>query len=169
MTTIAYRDGIMAADSLVTGNGVVEGQFRKIADIKGFLVGGCGEISKVAAFFDWFRVNQPLKPPLKSHPFAVFPDYIKPKKDEEKYTILLVDKQNRQIWESDNGGYPYRLEVPFIAIGSGREIAVGAMSMSASAIQAVRASIKHDIYSGGNVQTKKCFPEKSVINPLKDR
>ena len=42
---------------------------------------------------------------------------------------------------------------PYFAMGSGRDFALGAMAAGASAEEAVRAAIAHDVYSGGEVVT----------------
>jgi ATP-dependent protease HslVU (ClpYQ) peptidase subunit len=42
---------------------------------------------------------------------------------------------------------------PFAAIGSGKGVALGALHAGASAVDAVKAAMKVDVYSGGRVFT----------------
>lgn len=39
MTVIAYRDGVLAADSMLTSNGTVSAYAEKVREINGWLVG----------------------------------------------------------------------------------------------------------------------------------
>lgn len=141
MTTIAYRDGVLASDSLCTVGGSVCGQYDKIADIHGFLLGGCGAIANVCKFFDWFR----NKHANYDQPAPIPPDDTLRPKENEWYTIIMVHKETGTIWQVDDGGYPHRLEADFMAIGSGRQFAIGAMEMGASAAQSITAAMRHDI------------------------
>jgi len=145
MTTIAYRDGILASDSLCTCNGVVVGEYEKIVDLHGFLLGGCGGIAEVCRFFEWFEEHHHGDKPLP------VPDTLKVK-PEDGYTIIYVHKATGQTWQLDDGAHPHKLTAPFMAIGSGRQIALGAMEMGASAEQAVLAARVHDIYTGGEIR-----------------
>ena len=154
MTTIVYRNGILASDSLCTRNGVVVGEYEKIVDLHGFLMGGSGDLAKVCQLFEWFEAHGPWdKPPAP-------PEACKAKENED-YTIIFIQKTTGKTWELDNGGQPHLLLSPFMAIGSGRQLALGAMEMGASAEQAVLAAIKHDIYSGGQIRTLTVKQEES--------
>lgn len=55
MTTLAYRDGVLAADTLMTGNGMAWAHLPKIGKIKSVLYGACGLSNENAAFREWVR------------------------------------------------------------------------------------------------------------------
>lgn len=136
MTTVAYKAGVLAADSLVTSNGVRDGAARKIAKHKGMLLGGAGCWSTVTKFMDWVRAGAqgecPIETGGEANGFVVMPD-------------------GRFIMWSGRG--PTTTESPYFAFGSGREFALGAMAAGASAEEAVRVAIELDVYSGGPVTT----------------
>jgi hypothetical protein len=126
VTVIAYRDGVMVADTEMSiGN--VKSRCVKIAKKNGHLIGMCGtECPPLATFVTAFG-----------------------KKDEEarklvkdfKFTALVVTpKGEMQLW--DPSMTFETLLTPFYAIGSGGEVAMGAMEMGASSRKAVLVAIK---------------------------
>jgi len=149
MTTIAYRDGELAADSKCTAGGYLVGEFDKIIEVGPFLVGGCGDVAMIARYFEWLQKQDNLGelPPK--------PDESLKAKEENSYTILFVHKQTKALWQMDNGNYPHLLRAPFMAIGSGHLLAIGAMEMGATAKQAVEAAAKYDAYTGGIINVMK--------------
>jgi hypothetical protein len=64
MTTIAYRDGVIASDTGMTVAGVKIGTVRKIArNQKGDLCGGAGSATFVSEFLHWFKNGERGAPP----------------------------------------------------------------------------------------------------------
>jgi len=137
MTTIVYKDGIMAADTLVQTNGI-SGHSKKIKKVNNTLFGIAGEISVFDDVIKWWFDTKTLES---------FPSYIKGFETSvlivppnRKISIVVCDKPvilnfTEKIW----------------AIGSGDHLAFGALAMGASAKEAVKVSIKYDSYSGGKV------------------
>lgn len=135
MTTIAYRAGIIASDTVQTFNSMRFGTMQKIARRRdGTLVGAAGNASYVKTLIKWAnsaaKGNPPLPPNDGGTGLIITP----------KGVIRLVD---------DDG--ISEVEAEYVAIGSGGEIALGAMAYGASAEEAVKISIKHDCHSGGEV------------------
>ncbi len=56
----------------------------------------------------------------------------------------------------DDGITPIPILEPYIAIGSGSDFAISAMSMGKTAKEAIEEAIKHDIYTGGTVDVVQC-------------
>jgi ATP-dependent HslUV protease subunit HslV len=139
MTTIAYRDGVLAADSLITaGNRIATSvSATKIVRLSdGRLLGHCGQM----------RHMKPLIAFLEGRAER-YPDM------EKDATAMVVHLDGRV--ELHYGRHPdeaFEEDAEFFAIGSGAELALGAMAVGASAIDAVRAAIRFDTSSGGEVK-----------------
>ena len=139
MTTIAYRDGVLAADSLVTlGSTKVHGSYQKIRRIGQYLVGTAGSVACCQAFVDWLKSNDDSHPPPKG-----------------EYGALIVDPRGR-VREIENGSVlPVPRGAKFFAIGSGSPYALAAMYAGATAVDAVKIAAKIDTSTGLPVKTLK--------------
>ena len=132
MTTIAYRDGVIAGDSATSGDGNVIGHCTKVHRIRGRLVGLCGPIEDGEAFRLWLKAG--AKPKAKPEPL------------DEDFLALLVEPDGRVV-EYGRRLVPVGYEAPFYAIGSGGALALGAMAAGAGAEEAVRIACRFDHYS----------------------
>lgn len=137
MTTIAYRDGVIAHDTRQTRNGtIVSDQCSKCQVVDGvsfFLSGAvCDEEALIAAYF-----GTPSQAPVECSGYAV----------EDGKLLLIGHDDKTGIWKQELD--PANPD----AIGSGSAYALAAMDMGASAEQAVRSAMKRDIYTGGKVVT----------------
>jgi hypothetical protein len=132
MTAIAYRDGIIAADS-----GYFAGEFAgpflndKIVHIRQrrSYVAETGRCSDSEMFRHWLRNGaDPENKPARI----------------EDFHAMEVDHTGRlMLW--DERLHPYSPGVvPFYAVGCGYEIAVGAMAAGASAREAVEICCKYN-------------------------
>lgn len=140
MTTIVWRDGVLAADSQVTqqlsehGGGFRNGSVQKIHRHRGFLYGCCGDLLMMERFRDWFHAGLKEFCPL-----------------DECSEAMIVCPDGRVLVY--NGVLPHRIDGPYYAIGSGRQFALGALALGASAVEAVEAAAVHDAYTGLPVST----------------
>jgi 20S proteasome alpha/beta subunit len=137
MTTIAYKDGVIAYDSRQTRNNrIVSDSVTKCQVVDGvhfFLSGAvCDEGALIAAYF-----GTPSPVPVECSGYVV---------DGGKLMMVGHD-DNTGIWKQELD--PSNPD----AIGSGSPYALAAMDMGASAAEAVRAAMKRDIYTGGKVRT----------------
>lgn len=123
MTVIAYRDGVMAADSRVTGNFVTTGikLYRKNSRIIGF----AGDLHQALVFVDWYFDNKQRKPDLAN---------------ESDWYALVASSDGLEEW--NHALRPVQIMDRFYAIGSGAEIAMGAMEAGASAKRAAEIACK---------------------------
>jgi len=136
MTTVAYRGGIMAADSRVTYDSEAAGSrffrteklFRKGKDI----IGLAGESEPGLIFLDWYGSN-------KAPPDALVDG-------GADFTALVLTRKG--LFEYGKYCRGERVLEPFYAIGSGCKAALGAMHMGADAARAIRIACKVDTYSG---------------------
>lgn len=133
MTTIAYRDGVLAADSRITaGNLIVPGGFYKVRRLPcGSLFAGSGSVDDIERILEAILVGD--APPSVRNTTAVTVD-----------TKGAMWTYEGSVWVRQRG--------PYGAWGSGSPYAYGALAMGASAKDAVRIAIKFDNGSGGPVR-----------------
>jgi ATP-dependent HslUV protease subunit HslV len=135
MTTIAYRDGVMAADSKATYDGSFQGLVTKVfRSPKGDLLGVSGDLALMPIIRDWAKKGCPKPVPNTGDDNSVL--WVKP-----NGTALVVE-----------GGTACEIEGPFFAIGSGHAFAKGAMGAGCDAETAVAVAITLDNSSGGPVK-----------------
>lgn len=139
MTTIAYRDGVLAADSLVTlGSTKVHGSYQKIRRIGDYLIGTAGSVADCQAFVVWLKEGDDTLPPPKG-----------------EYGALVVGPQGK-VREIENGSVlPSPRGAKFFALGSGGPFALAAMYAGATAAEAVKIAAKIDTNTGLPVKTLK--------------
>lgn len=152
MTAIAYRDGVMAADTLVTGADMVRGRCRKIVRSPVGVIAACAGEAGTSTMFrrwiegggvdDWinagFGVERGFSPGVDRGGFGailVLPDA----------TVVCLD------WR----GRPIIMEAAFYTEGAAEQILTGAMAAGASAEEAVRIAIAYDCGCGGEVQVQR--------------
>lgn len=136
MTTIAYKEGIIAYDSRVTDNGrITDDDFDKRLVVNGvsFFITGC--FSDAEKLIDvYFN--------LKSH------EHI------DCRAIVLDNSELLECGVSEKSGlwkYKMRPDNP-AAIGSGADFAMAAMTLGYSAKQAVELAAKLDSCTGGCIR-----------------
>lgn len=145
MTTIAYKDGILAADSLTcVGDIAWNKNARKIIDLeKGNFLACTGYITTSHKVADYIKKNGianlgNLNTYYKDNMFLLW--------------------YNKNIYTIDAEMFPHKLDrSKFYSLGSGREIAMGAMQVGKSAKEAIKAAIELDTFSGGKVNFRECI------------
>lgn len=136
MTTIAYRAGVLASDTLVTIGETRSGTTVKIGrTADGFLWGVCGTMQALQAYRGWVEARAGDPP-----------------KFDEATLILVSPKGDVSDWY---GAGWCESHAEFQAWGSGDQIAIGAMGAGASAKQAVKVAIRFNTSSGGDVTVMK--------------
>lgn len=134
MTIVAYRAGIMAADTASWSGDMVSAYVRKIVrSPTGVLIGACGETADCRALLQWAEEGAHL---AKC-----------PKKISAQALIVAGDQA---VHMCDNGKI-YDVHGEFFAIGSGEDFALGAMAAGASAEEAVRLCFGRVAHVGGDV------------------
>lgn len=141
MTTIAYRAGVLAADSRAYGGPYrpSPGQKCKIWRLKSgdrlgvsSAVPGTGE-----------RLREWFEDPSRCSPAELPKDF-----------RLLLVKANGEVYLGDDSVHlSGPIETEYCAIGSGDVYAMGAMFMGASAVEAVQAACTFDPHTGGEIRT----------------
>lgn len=151
MTTIAYRDGVMAADSGSWAGDASHGWADKLARAEdGTLYGIAGDAAEAEGFLSWVRGGRNGEPPK--------PTYDADKKNSS--FIVLVARPGDRIGLISGGGEE-RYDAPYYAVGAGAPAAFGALFMGATAAQAIDAAKEHGIGAFGKVRTITHQPEKT--------
>lgn len=137
MTTIAYKDGVIAYDSQVTrGDVITDDDYEKCIEQKGVKFFCTGAVSDHQRLVD---VYFGAKPEGNIDATALVTD-------GETLMHIAVD-DDTGLWKS-----PIRLDRVY-AIGSGTPYAFAAMDMGGTAYQAVEAAKKRDTSTGGKIRT----------------
>lgn len=158
MTTIAYRDGVLAGDRLTSARGTIYGHATKverhpakITKDADYLFAATGDTAICQAFRTWCRAGMKKKdrPPMKV--------------GESEATGLVYRRfLGVTTVETFEATGSYVLELPWViregcmerdfhAVGSGSEYAFGALASGANAQTAVEAAACFDRYTGGGV------------------
>lgn len=138
MTTIAYRNGCLAADTaILNGYNILGDAIVKIASDHGCLAGAAGDAGYCAAFLRWFRNGEQGDPP-------------KAGKEDGNFDSGIIVRPDGSIDRHEIGGW-HTIRPRYYALGSGRDHAFGAMFAGADAETAVRAAIEHDPGTAGSI------------------
>jgi hypothetical protein len=136
VTTVAYRDGVIAADRRIGGwmNG------PKLFRLKdGSVFSGAGDLDDVLEVLHWLKAGakEAGKPALADVP--------------DGSDFLLACPNGKAYWLTSP--WLRRVEIldEFYAIGSGAQYALGAMAAGASAKRAVEVACKFDEGTGKGV------------------
>ncbi|HEX8577982.1 MAG TPA: hypothetical protein VF655_00120 [Allosphingosinicella sp.] len=135
MTTIACTSAGMAGDGRIMRGSIIAAEsavkVHRLED--GTLVGCAGQTLDSMAFRDWLAGGEEGKRPKASSPFGA-----------------LVFKPDETLWYYADGSSGAIVDTP-MAIGSGSELAMGAMLAGADAEQAVKVAARVDPYTGGRI------------------
>lgn len=162
MTTVCYRDGIIASDGQVTSGDRIDNlNLKKVRKINNCLVAGAGRLSSVFSFFEWFerwsdaQVVQGQAP----HVDVFIPEGI----DDEDFQGLVIFS-DKTIFHYEGGKKSYSMpKEQYVSIGSGCDYALAAMDAGASAVEAVTIAIQRDVFSGGEIFTEELDEEEEEL------
>jgi len=136
MTTIAYKDGVIAYDSRITnGTTITHDDFEKCQEVKGvkFVLAGCvADYSKLIGA--WFGESYTV--PVEASALVF---------DGESLCYFAYGDKEGPCKE------PIWIERPYV-LGSGSDFALTAMDMGATSGEAVEMAKKRDSCTGGQVR-----------------
>lgn len=141
MTTVAYRAGVLAADSLsVIGETRVPERCQKVFYLaNGGAVAIGGYYSCLLDFVRWLGTAAEGRDPGE-----------RPALGEHDFVVHLTAAGLVEVYE--DGADAYRFDGTYMAWGSGADIALGAMFEGASAEKAIKAAAHFNINTGLPVQ-----------------
>jgi hypothetical protein len=131
MTTIAWDGEALAADTLLTSDGTRVGYTAKIRRSRRCLIGFCGRLANFEHFYSWFRGGM----------VGAF-------LSEGGNVFIIPPTGPTIIW---GNGAPWTETAAQWALGDGEHIALGAMQVGATAVEAVRAAIALNVHTGGDI------------------
>lgn len=135
MTTICTDGETIAADMLVTGNGLTHGTVSKLAKAQdGSIIGIAGSPFDLYSFVEWYEGD-------RNQPWSAAED-----------TEILVLSPGGVIQCFNHLGRSFVCTAPQ-AIGSGAGVAYGALAVGASPKQAIEAASKYDYRTSGGVES----------------
>jgi len=144
MSTVATDGLTMASDSRITDDGGAMDQlnYPKIKKFKDSIGGFAGDLESGVLFFSWMERGEPDDPAQK------------PTLEDDDF-IALVLRKSGVYWYGSKlipGGIPSGTPA---AIGSGGDVAMGAMLAGKDPANAVRLACRVDSNSGGKIRTLK--------------
>lgn len=143
MTTIVFKDGFFAYDTLVTSGNHVEGYVDKVEKIGSLYVGTAGDLQSC------FEFKRFIKGEEYDLDRLVDSDYY--------FEAITVNEETRDV-KIYNGSNKYmQFMNDFYTIGSGSQVAKGALMMGASAIEAVRIASLLDINTNDRIKQVKVW------------
>jgi len=145
VSTVAYRNGVMAADTLsVSGSSTHRAQklFRCSRDL---VVGFTGNFMDGLEFVRWCEAGMDLTstPEWRNYRGA---------EDAPDFTAIVLTSDGLSEWTEHF--LPHPITDEFYAIGSGKMCALAAMYMGAGAEEAVTVASAIDVNTGGDVQVE---------------
>lgn len=154
MTTIAIKDGIIAADSLTTfGNERGLRPTKKIAVGKKAVYAVSGVGGMLDVLVDWHEAGaDPRNMPVVG--------------SGERWTLLVARRHCSPCLFNSEAPYPQWVDTPF-AMGSGGDYALGAMDHGASAEEAVAIACVRDTASGLPIQSVN-IAEALGVSPVRE-
>lgn len=129
MTTIAWDGELLAADRRACYGSISDAKITKIAKTKKGLCGAAGSTPLCAAFKRWFLAGEKGEPPSLV-------------KGDQDATAFIIRPDGRRLMYDSSGWY--EVDPGPFAMGSGWEIAIGAMEQGAFADKAVQIAAKFD-------------------------
>ena len=146
MTTIAYRSGVLASDSKLSGqNNQYFADCKKIKKVKGWLIGAAGDFGPTEMFMAKFDPKT-----IEENRFIPWGTGAK----DEEFSALVISPKGKIYYMEMNGAFA-EIKAKYLAIGSGEAVAMAAMHAGATAIGAIKAAKVHDGGTGGPIQVVK--------------
>lgn len=139
MTTIACSRAEMAADTRVT-DGPDTFPVVKIHLIEGAIYGAAGLVSSAHRFIEWAKKGEQGKVRFAKN-----------------FTGMKLTREGIFVISAADP-YWMRCDADYFAIGSGKDVALGALAFGATPLQAVQTAMKWDTNSGGDTTVIK-LPE----------
>ena len=137
MSVVVWDGKTLAADRMaVTGEvRFLQSKMRVYPDL---VVAWTGQSCRGEAMAHWARNGANVE------------DFPKFQEDDDNWCrLIVVDRNGCRVYEATP--FPMEVEAPFMAWGSGRDFAIGALSMGADAVRAVEVASEHCVTCGMGV------------------
>lgn len=135
MSVVAVRDGVIAADSNITGGGV-KFSISKMLRREDVAIGWTGTWVDGKIFAEWYFAGADLTNPPVYH-------CREREHDKPDFTAIVLRPEGWEYWHEHLVPETSRdIAMPFFTIGAGAQAALAAMHMGATAIEAVEVACK---------------------------
>lgn len=157
MSTIAYKNGVLACDTAMGFNDEISHGVVKIGKTRRYLFGYAGRTSQMLPLYRWI---------VKSEKEWITPEDCFMDREaletggDDVGTAILVAEDGR-IWEVTTEGFCIPIPRKIHAIGSGSEYALGAMAAGASAVDAIGIAGTYNAFTNKDVHTQ-AFNEVNI-------
>jgi ATP-dependent protease HslVU (ClpYQ) peptidase subunit len=148
VTTIAYKNGVLAADSLINYGTFSNGEVNKIhvvsmpeddgKRVRRSMMAVSGAVWVIEPLIEWIESGASQD----DIPHCLLAA-------AEQFSCIMIDDEGT-VWEFNNGFF-LKCGVQYHSIGSGQMFALGAMAAGIEAPEAVAAAMKHDKATGGAI------------------
>lgn len=139
MTTVAWDGKCLAVDARSSSNDVILSErHTKAIKVGKVIAAATGTTARCREFLAWVAAGMPGEPPANPHP----------QNSEWSYWGIVITPDQAWVFQ-EPGVVP--VTAPYYAMGTGRDFALGAMAMGASAYEAVKVAMRHDVFSGGEI------------------
>jgi ATP-dependent protease HslVU (ClpYQ) peptidase subunit len=144
MTTIAYRDGVMAADTQATWSDTVS-RVHKLHRLPcGGVMAGCGTYPEVLRAVEWVKAGRKGKPP----------------KVGTSWVLLALG--NGEVYAVTDNKWTKQTFIGGLAMGTGMQPAQAAMNYyNATALEAVECAATVDPYTSGPFEQMAVEPKRA--------
>jgi hypothetical protein len=148
MTVIAYKDGVMAADTMLSAHNS-QSRAQKIVRLPdGGVAGGCGLWTRAYSVLSWLadggdagaRKGDSPEPPNVAD------------------AQVLIARPDGSLWLLEDEFPAYPLRDAIASIGCGSDAALMAMTLGLSAVEAVSRVTRQDVLCGDPVQSLEVVP-----------
>ncbi len=147
MSIIAYDGKIIAADRQATLNETRVTCHKLVQLADGAVVGWTGSQDQGLVLLQWYKDGADK---------TTFPKFMS---DKGNHTRLIIAKDG-VVSTYETEAIPLTFLDSFGAYGSGRDIAIGALAMGATAVQAVEIASQFDINCGMGIDWFSMIPAK---------
>ncbi len=148
MSTVVFRDGILAADTLM-----VQGSIKCPEGMNKVVMGKAHPViyamaGRIAALAATVRIIESMPvPPWEGGEYSAKPPL-------DSNDELAVFHRDGRVFSVETDGWWFEpANVPFMALGSGAKAALGALHMGADAVRAVEVACLVDAFTGGPIVT----------------
>lgn len=145
MTAIAWKNGVLAADSRVTiGHNVVDDSTKKIYRHKQYVLAACGGSNVCAWYYAWLKSNFMI---AAVHNL------------EEDAEAFLIDTENKKLWRVYANGYREECN-PKVPIATGSAwfaVQLLMREFNMPPTKAIKTVGKYDMSINRKVRSVKCW------------
>jgi len=143
MTTIAWRPGMLATDTLSVDTVGLKMPAKKLFRASGFILGGAGSLHQVVEYYRRIKdmeIAQILE--------LGYPDY---QEDKNCPAMILCNPHAPHMAFELCGTQWLQILTNFYAVGSGRDFALAAMHLGKTPEEAVKVAMEFDLKTGLDV------------------